>query len=104
VLLMDNCKGHMGDKVQKVLANYGVMTIMYALRTTNILQILEIILFSILKLIKSNADESGMVHEITNHVVKNRVTRQIYRHPFEELTLSPFRCGSLLSSHFTKKG
>jgi hypothetical protein len=46
------------------------MMITYAPHTTNIFQVLDISLFGIFKLIKDNVDESGMVHEITDHVVK----------------------------------
>jgi hypothetical protein len=70
VLLMDKCKAHMGDEGQKVLADYGVMMITRAPRATNIFQVLDISLFGIFKLIKGNTDESGMVHEMSNHVVK----------------------------------
>jgi hypothetical protein len=68
--LINNCKAHMGDVVQKVLADYGMMMMTYAPHTTDVFQILDISPFGVFKLIKSNADESGMVHEVTNHVVK----------------------------------
>jgi hypothetical protein len=71
VRLLDNCKVHMGDEVLKVLADHGVMMMTYAPHTTNIFQVLDIHFFGIFKLIKSNADESGMVHETANDVVKN---------------------------------
>jgi hypothetical protein len=77
VLLMDNCKPHMRNEVQKVLADYGVMMMRYAPYTRNIYQVLDISPFGIFKLIKSKAGESGKVHEITDHVVK--VIRAIQR-------------------------
>jgi hypothetical protein len=70
VLLMDNCNAHISDEVQKAIADYGVMMTMYAPHATNIFQILDISLFGIFNLIKGNADESGMLHEITENVVK----------------------------------
>jgi hypothetical protein len=54
VLLTDNCKTHIGDEVQRVLADHDVMMITYAPRTTNIFQVLDVSLLGIFKLIKGS--------------------------------------------------
>jgi hypothetical protein len=51
----------MGEEVQKVIADHGVMMLMYGPHTTNIVQVTDISLFGIFKLIKSNVDENYIV-------------------------------------------
>jgi hypothetical protein len=52
----------MGEEVQKVLADHGVMMLMFGPHATNIFQVTDVSLFGIFKLIKSNVEESCIVH------------------------------------------
>jgi hypothetical protein len=79
LLLMNNCKTHTGDEVQKVFADYGVMMATYAPQTTNVFQVGDLSLFGLFKLIMSSGDESRTVHEITDHAV--RIIRARFKDP-----------------------
>jgi hypothetical protein len=67
----------MGDEVQKVLADHGALMTTYAPHIPNTVQVLDLSVFGIFRLIKSNADESGTVHEITDDAVN--IIRAIQR-------------------------
>jgi hypothetical protein len=70
LLLTNNWKAHMGCETQKGFADYSVMMMAFAPQTMNIFQVRYISLFGIFELIKGNVDESGLVYELTDQIVK----------------------------------
>jgi hypothetical protein len=70
ILLRDNCSAHCCDDVLKKLARHGIHVITYPPHTSHIFQVLDVLLFGVLKRGKKYQRRDDSLHRDVDHVLR----------------------------------
>lgn len=70
ILFMDNCSSHLDEELLQILAQHLIMVIAYPSHTSNIFQVLDLLLFDVLKIHKKQIRKSDKLSPEIDHLYR----------------------------------
>ena len=70
ILFFENCSSHIDDELLQILAEHLILVISYPSHTSNIFQVLDLLLFGVLKAYKKQIRKSAILSPVIDHLFR----------------------------------
>lgn len=70
ILFFDNCSSHIDDELLQILAEHFILVISYPSHTSNLFQVLDILIFGVLKIHKKQIRKSDKISPLIDHLYR----------------------------------